>query len=89
MVAFSFIVCGRVQGVGFRYFVRKHALDLDIKGFVKNTSDGKVEGLIQGNTDNVSKLKDLIKKGPSLSRIECVDFIEIKEKDLDKFEIRF
>ena len=65
-------VYGRVQGVGYRYFVEKHAVQLGISGWVRNCSDGSVEIMAEGDPQNLDVFIDWCKKGPlfgSTSRI--------------------
>lgn len=70
------IVTGRVQGVGFRYYIYKLAEKLDIKGTVRNLDDGSVE--IISMTDHQEKFIEEIKRGNGFSR---VDNIQIKAID--------
>tara|TARA_B100001115_G_C15830982_1_gene414681 strand:- start:1173 stop:1448 length:276 start_codon:yes stop_codon:yes gene_type:complete len=64
------IVNGRVQGVGFRYFVCRKARRLNLLGWVRNRPDGKVEALAEGEQSAVKEWSLAIKKGPSGSRVE-------------------
>jgi acylphosphatase len=59
------VVNGRVQGVGFRWFVREHARRIDVAGWVRNNSDGSVELFASGSAESVSELLDLISRGPA------------------------
>jgi tRNA pseudouridine55 synthase len=68
-------VYGRVQGVGYRYFVKEKAQSLDIFGYVKNLEDGSVEVLAQGREENLQKLIEELKKGPFLSRVDKLDIV--------------
>jgi tRNA pseudouridine55 synthase len=68
-------VYGRVQGVGYRYFVKEKAQNLDIFGYVKNLEDGSVEVLAQGREENLQKLIEELKKGPFLARVDKLDVI--------------
>jgi len=79
--AVSITVQGKVQGVGFRYFVKSNAKRLNLVGFVKNQKDGSLYGEIIGNEDNIKKLIALCYKGPLLSQI-----VEVKVKDIKLFE---
>ncbi|MGB9621320.1 MAG: acylphosphatase [Brevinematia bacterium] len=72
------IVSGRVQGVGFRYFVQRQAIKLGLKGWVKNREDGKVEVLAFGEEENINKLLTLLHQGPSMSFVEKVDYTKEK-----------
>ena len=77
-------VSGRVQGVFFRLFVRKHAKQLNIKGWVKNLSNGKVEIIADGEELNLNQLIILCKEGPRFAK---VDYIEVqKENSTGKFD---
>jgi acylphosphatase len=66
------IVAGRVQGVGFRFFVRQHARTLDLRGWVKNQPDGSVEVAAEGSQESVDTLRDLLAEGPPGARVEEV-----------------
>ena len=68
-------VYGRVQGVGYRYFVKEKAQGLDIFGYVKNLEDGSVEILAQSREENLQKLIEELKKGPFLARVDKLDVI--------------
>jgi tRNA pseudouridine55 synthase len=68
-------VYGRVQGVGYRYFVKEKAQNLDIFGYVKNLEDGSVEVLAQGREENLQKLIEELKKGPFLARVDKLDIV--------------
>jgi len=61
---------GRVQGVGFRYYVLHHANDLGIKGFVRNTRDGWVEVDAEAPTEAMVRFISLLRKGPGTARVE-------------------
>jgi acylphosphatase len=67
------IVKGRVQGVGFRYWVLSHAQRLGLTGWVRNLRDGRVELEAQGSEDQLFEFEQLLWKGPTLSRVEDVD----------------
>jgi len=65
-------VSGRVQGVGFRYFVRKNALALGLSGSATNLFDGRVEVIAAGQADALELLKQAVQKGPALSSVQSV-----------------
>ena len=69
------LVSGRVQGVGFRYFVMRHAQAESICGYVRNLDDGRVEFLLQGEADSVSRVIGQIRVGP--------DYAQVSELQLD------
>jgi acylphosphatase len=67
------LVSGRVQGVAFRGYTRKWALELGLKGWVRNLYDGRVEAVAEGERSKVEALLSRIQTGPSLSRVEDMD----------------
>ena len=71
-VARRFIVKGRVQGVGFRYFAIHAAADCDVTGYVRNLSDGSVEAVAEGSVKDVESFKHKLEKGPSFARVTNV-----------------
>ncbi len=78
------VVSGVVQGVGYRYFVRSNARKLGLTGWVRNTSNGKVEAVLQGSQQQVEKILALLRKGPMLSEVE--DIQVVWEESEDKYE---
>ncbi|MFN8007941.1 MAG: acylphosphatase [Terriglobia bacterium] len=72
MPAAHIVVEGEVQGVGFRYFIRQHALRLLLNGFVRNLVDGNVEIEVEGEQSAIEQLLVLAKAGPRLGRVENV-----------------
>lgn len=66
-------VHGRVQGVGFRYFVVERALSLGLRGFARNTSDDCVEVLAQGSRPALENLLALLWRGPTAAHVTQVD----------------
>jgi len=66
-------VTGRVQGVGFRWWVRSLALDLRLTGWVMNADDERsVEVVAEGSTEALDKLERLLRQGPPGARVETV-----------------
>ena len=63
------LVSGRVQGVGFRYFVRRRAEGAGLAGFVRNLADGRVEFLLQGAPHAVDAVVEQIRIGPPHARV--------------------
>ena len=83
-----FLVRGRVQGVGFRWFVEREAHILGIAGWVRNNHDGSVEVLAQGTRDQLSGLHSRLREGPSAARVDAVDVSEANPvADLSSFRI--
>jgi acylphosphatase len=71
--SFHAFVRGRVQGVGFRFFVLREARRLGLAGSVRNTPDGRVEVLAQGPQDSLRELERLLHKGPMFGRVDQVN----------------
>jgi acylphosphatase len=67
-----FLIQGRVQGVGFRWFVQREASELDLRGWVRNTEDGEVEVVAAGEAGNLDELRSSLRRGPRGSRVDHV-----------------
>ncbi len=78
---------GTVQGVFFRQFIKDNAERQNLRGFVRNLEDGRVEVFIEGDNDNVDKMIDLCKQGPKHSQIEKVEVKEEKFQGFKEFKI--
>ena len=65
-------VKGRVQGVGFRYFVLNAAAEIQLTGWVRNRRDGSVEVLAEGTEENLNQLLRALRRGPSSSNVTAV-----------------
>jgi acylphosphatase len=68
-----FLVRGRVQGVGFRWFVEREAHILGIAGWVRNNHNGTVEVLAQGTRDQLAGLRSRLREGPRAARVDDVE----------------
>jgi acylphosphatase len=66
------VITGKVQGIGFRYWLYKAAIQRNIDGWVRNKISGEVEALIIGNDKNVNDLIKLCEKGPTFSKVTKV-----------------
>ncbi|KFF30466.1 acylphosphatase [Bifidobacterium bombi] len=82
------VVTGRVQGVGFRYYVVKQARSLHISGWVRNRSDGSVETEAQGSDEDVTDFITLLKTGPEWSKVEHVNAASIPITEFTPTETR-
>jgi acylphosphatase len=71
------IVRGRVQGVGFRWFVREHARTLRLAGWVRNLPDGMVELEVEGDAKKVAELMALVAEGPDGAVVAGVDDVQV------------
>ncbi|HEY4900231.1 MAG TPA: acylphosphatase [Terriglobales bacterium] len=67
-----FIVIGRVQGVGFRWFVEREAAQLNITGWVRNRENGSVEVMATGTRDQLNALHGRLSEGPRAARVDEV-----------------
>ncbi len=82
-----FIVHGRVQGVGFRYFAHSAARSLGLRGWVKNRPDGTVECLAGGSPENLEELYRCLQKGPALSKVDNVSRQEVDTHPGETFTV--
>ncbi|OPY65323.1 MAG: Acylphosphatase [Syntrophorhabdus sp. PtaU1.Bin050] len=84
------LVSGVVQGVFFRHNTMKKANEFDVKGWVRNLHDGKVEIVCEGKKDAVQKLADWCKKGPMGAYVSNVDMTwEDYTGEFDTFQITY
>jgi acylphosphatase len=72
-VARRFVVSGRVQGVGFRFFAEDIARREGLQGVVRNLPDGRVEAIAEGDDESLARLEAALRRGPSHARVERVE----------------
>jgi acylphosphatase len=72
LVARRFVISGRVQGVGFRYFTQECALREGVTGWVRNLPDGRVEALVEGDAESVTRVERALRSGPGGARVQTV-----------------
>ncbi|MGC8864708.1 MAG: acylphosphatase [Bacteroidales bacterium] len=82
------IIQGRVQGVGFRYYVLHRARELGIKGYVKNLPNGNVLVEAVGNDENLPRFIDECRKGPPLARVTGISASDALNTDYQEFTIK-
>ena len=70
IVSRRYLVTGRVQGVGFRYFVQDAAVREGVSGFVRNRPDGAVEALVEGELEAVTRVERALAQGPPGARVD-------------------
>ena len=88
MITRRYLVQGRVQGVGFRWFVEREARLIGMAGWVRNTDGGQVEVLAQGTGEQHGALRQKLEEGPRAARVESVECSERPEAaKLEEFEI--
>ncbi len=84
-----FLVRGRVQGVGFRWFAEREALILQIAGWVRNNPDGSVEVLAMGTREQLSGMRSRLREGPRAARVDDVEESEAEPAaGLNSFQVR-
>jgi acylphosphatase len=85
MITRQIRVRGRVQGVGFRYALRREAQHAGVRGWVRNRHDGSVEAVMQGEADAVARIVAWARRGPPAARVD-----ELRESDPEpQFEQRY
>jgi acylphosphatase len=85
-----FLIQGRVQGVGFRWFIQREAAELDLRGWVSNTEEGEVEVVASGSAEDLAELRASLSRGPRGSRVDQLiehQLAESEAEDLDAFRI--
>jgi acylphosphatase len=82
-----YLVEGRVQGVGFRFFVEEVARGLGLKGYVRNLADGRVEVYAMGERAVLARLRTQLEVGPRASRVERVEERVAAQREYDDFVI--
>jgi acylphosphatase len=73
IVARKFVISGEVQGVGYRFFAQRAAARHQVRGYVRNLADGRVEALAEGPAPAVDEFKHDLAAGPSYSRVEHLE----------------
>ena len=79
-----YLVRGRVQGVGFRWFVHREAAEIGLRGWVKNTHEGHVEVVAAGDAEQIAELKAALQQGSRGSRVDAVVEHELEEFEAEK-----
>jgi acylphosphatase len=86
--AYRFVVQGRVQGVGYRYFVLREAANLGVSGFARNRPDGSVEVVAEGSDEVLGDLEERLRQGPAFAQVTGVDRAPITPRGDQGFHIR-
>ncbi len=89
VTARRYFVEGRVQGVGFRYFVEQAANELGLAGYTRNLADGRVEVYAIGPPDALDDLEARLWKGPRMAWVQRVERKEAPVLDYSDFRIRY
>jgi acylphosphatase len=89
MITIKGYVEGRVQGVGFRYFVKNNANQLNVGGYAKNLPDTRVEFVLQGEQAAITSLLQIINRGPSNSSVKSLESqVQDTDEHYRNFSIR-
>lgn len=89
MKCFHIIVCGIVQGVGFRAFTKRIADAFELKGYVRNLINGSVEIEVEGDEKRIKKFIKTLKEGPVYAQVEAVHIKPVPTKNYTQFEILY
>lgn len=81
MMRVRVFISGFVQGVGFRYFLKRQARRLGLNGFARNTVDKRVEAVFEGEKENLDEMIKICRKGPFLAEVENVEVMWEKETE--------
>jgi len=88
MASYRYIVRGRVQGVGYRYFVMREAGALGVSGFARNLPDGSVEVIAEGADEVLAQFEERLREGPSFATVSALDRAAIAARGDSGFHIR-
>lgn len=85
-----YLIKGRVQGVGFRWYVHREAAALGLRGWVRNTEIGHVEVVASGPEEDLVELRRTLERGSRGSRVDAVEQRDLRDSEgesLGPFEI--
>ena len=85
---YRYIVQGRVQGVGYRYFARRQADALGVTGYARNRPDGSVEVVAEGTAEALRDFEARLREGPDFASVQGLDKAPIEERGDAGFSIR-
>ncbi|MHA1559374.1 MAG: acylphosphatase [Alphaproteobacteria bacterium] len=88
MVFVSVIIRGRVQGVGYRYWLRQEAKRRNVNGWVRNLRDGTVEAYFAGDSRRVADILAVCRRGPAEAQIDGIDVSETADEGGSGFRVR-
>ena len=87
-IARRFLISGRVQGVGFRWFAQNAAIREGTVGWVTNLDDGRVEAFVEGDEESVTRVERALRAGPPGGRVDHVSVVEDLPSNSKSFFIR-
>jgi len=82
MIARKYLISGQVQGVGYRYFAQRSSAKHQVRGYVKNLKDGRVEVLAEGNVAAVEAFRQDLAAGPAYSQVGQIEELVIEPSNL-------
>jgi acylphosphatase len=88
MATYQYLVEGRVQGVGYRYFALKEAEALGVAGFARNLPDGRVEVVAEASEEVLQDFEARLREGPGFARVQGVVRLPMAERGASGFHIR-
>lgn len=87
-IARRYLISGRVQGVGFRYFAERMATEIGVTGWARNLSDGRVEVHANGTAPQLNDFEGRLRKGPAYADVRGFEVAEDAPTDSSEFWIR-
>jgi acylphosphatase len=87
LIARRYLIRGRVQGVGFRYFAQRAATELEVRGYARNLDDGTVEVYAVGTSEQIGELAGRLWQGPRFADVRGVEEHEAGVQQYDTFHI--
>jgi len=82
-------IAGRVQGVFFRAYTQSKAHELGLSGWVRNTADGRVEAVFEGEEERLEPMISWCREGPAAAKVEKVEMFWEKPEKIKGFKIRY
>jgi acylphosphatase len=89
VTARRYLVQGRVQGVGYRYFAESVAAEVGVAGYARNLDDGRVEVYAVGTRDQLAELSGYLWKGPRMADVRGVQELEAPVEGFSDFRIEY
>ncbi|KHO54622.1 MAG: acylphosphatase [archaeon GW2011_AR19] len=80
-------ITGNIQGIYFRSFIKENSERYNVKGFVRNLEDGRVEVFLEGNSEDVNKMIEVCKIGPKNAQVRDVQTKQEKFQDFKNFKV--
>jgi acylphosphatase len=88
MATYRYLVDGRVQGVGYRYFALREAEGLGVTGFARNLPDGRVEVVAEGSEQALEAFEKRLREGPAFATVSGVERVPVSPRGDASFHIR-